>query len=133
MLSAMVTASRLLPLINLLLALLTRWLGLWRAGPPPARFVATLARTEAVLAEAIRATLAQEGVAVPGLDDAALLVWVKARSPAVQGASMPRPGAPRPHARPVQSSKLPIMDRRLPAGFGAAGWKPPVRRARAPP
>ncbi len=81
MLAAMVNASRRLPLMNLLFALLARWLGLRRTGPAPTRLVIT--RADAMLAHPIRATLTQDEAAFPDLNDAALLVYFKTRYPAL--------------------------------------------------
>ncbi len=67
----MVNANAILSHLSLVFTLLARWLGAWGAGPAPARFVATVERTEAALANAIRASLTQDALAFPDLDDPA--------------------------------------------------------------
>jgi hypothetical protein len=137
--------------INLLLALLTRWFGLWTGPKPGARLVGVLERTEATLADAIRATLAEDGVAFPSLDDPAFLKWFAKHAPGMSNApgiatrrrrasGLHRPTARRAvfvsgRARTRNGLRL---DRRLPAGKIPAGqihagWKPAVQQARAPP
>ena len=125
------------PPLSLLFALLARRLGAWGAGRPTPRFVAVVERTEAALAQAIRLSLAQEGLAYPDLDDPALLAWFKTAYPAAR-AGMERPVRAHRTTRPL--IEFPMLccasqhlDRRLPAGKAQAGWKPAVHRARAPP
>lgn len=118
-------------LTGLLLALLRRWLALWSHGAPPARFVALAERTEAELANAIRATLREDGVAFPTLDDPAFLVWFKQAYPCSDDQAVCG-------KRPCDAPRNGRLDRRLPAGQSDAGqsdagWKPAVRQARAPP
>jgi hypothetical protein len=138
--------------INLIFALLRRWLGLWLIGPrPPARFVALLERTEARLAGAIRATLAEDGVAFPTLDDPAFLKWFAEHAAGMRdapGVAMRRrraSGVHRPAAQRAvfvsgraRTGNGPRLDRPLPAGMDLAGrimpaGSRPSGRARAPP
>jgi hypothetical protein len=80
---AMTNSPPAFALINLLFALITRWLGLWTHGQPPARFVALFERTERTLADAIRATLTEDGVAFPALDDRTFLKWFTTNAPSL--------------------------------------------------
>jgi hypothetical protein len=76
--------------IHLLFALLTRWFGLWTSGKPPARLVRLMEHTGRTLADAIRATLREDGVAFPEMDDRAFLVWFKTNCPgAIQAPPAP--------------------------------------------
>jgi len=68
--------------IDLLLALLLRFMRLWPASAsPPARFAQCLARTQAALAFAIRATLAADGRARPAPGEADLIAWFNRHHP----------------------------------------------------
>jgi hypothetical protein len=68
--------------INLLLALLLRWLRLWPADTAPAsRLVGCLERTEDALAAAIRATWAADGRACAKLGDTELIAWFNQNHP----------------------------------------------------
>jgi hypothetical protein len=70
----MTCATPLFSHISLLLALLMRWLAFWAPGASASvRFIRVVKRTERALADAIRAALAQEGVAFPTLDAPAFL------------------------------------------------------------
>jgi hypothetical protein len=78
----MVNAAAPLAPINLLFALLARMLALFGLGPkPPALVVRALERGEAALADAIRATLRESGLAFPELPDAAFLGWFNRNHP----------------------------------------------------
>ena len=133
----MVNANAILSHLSLVFTLLARWLGAWGAGPGPARFVATVERTEAALANAIRASLTQDALAFPDLDDPAFLVWFKTAYTAAR-AGVERPVRARRTTLPLVEFPMlccasHTLDRRLPAGKAEAGWKPAVHRARAPP
>jgi hypothetical protein len=127
----MVNAASPLIHINLLFALLARMAALFGLGPrPPKPVVRALIRAEAALAAAIRATLREDGVAFPDLDDPAFLVWFNQNHPGSDETS-------RPVRRKIVVYALKdvhaLLDRRLPTGTGFAGWKPEVHHARAPP
>jgi hypothetical protein len=66
-----------LPAGDLLLALLRRLIACvcWRQAAAPPAPKRCLMRTEAALAHALRATLAESGLAAPDIDDAALFAW----------------------------------------------------------
>jgi hypothetical protein len=140
----MVNAVSPLSHINLLFALLRRWFGLWRQGRPSPRLIATLELTEATLAAAIRATLTEDGVAFPELDDPAFLKWFAKNCPGADDhtETSPRPRHAPPGYLPIWSSartvNAPRLDRRLPAGQGhadqcCANRMPAIHDARAPP
>ncbi len=123
----MVNAMSPLCHINLLFALLTRWRGARRHGKPSARFVAVVERTEQALAQTIRATLAQDGVADPDLDDPAFLVWFKSHYPGPAHVARAAGGAGAPANAPFAIQNVAA------AGIGWAGSKPDPVQARAPP
>jgi hypothetical protein len=131
------------PHLNLLFALLRRWLALWIAAKPPTRFVRMLAHTEHTLANAIRATLTADGVAFPTLDDPAFLVWFKTTCPGSDHITRARPctnrsadrtyGARR-NARAAPSHRDGAeTPRRLHASVPNASGIPATHDARAPP
>jgi hypothetical protein len=119
--------------LDLLIALLRRLMAgvFWakrRTAPPPAPIRACLEKTEAALAQAIRASLAEHGAPFPHGADHDLIAWfVKAH-----GASRPRAARPKLAPAPQTSSS---------AHFAAAGASalsrpqiaPAPPKARAPP
>jgi hypothetical protein len=122
-----------LSLLNLLFALLRRWFALWSVGAPPKPFVRVLERTERDLADAIRATLTEDGVAFPALDDPAFLKWFAAtfRSADHNARRVRAVGGPaRVDVETVNPSGLAP---RLPAGQADTDLKPAIHQARAPP
>jgi hypothetical protein len=141
---AMAAPAPFLSHVDLLLALLRRWFGLWASGKPSARFVRVMERTEAELADAIRAALREDGVNFPALDDPAFLKWFAKNCPGseqrprqVLSARLP-PGAWRlspDHAGAdacAPTGCMPQTRWRL-AMKAPAGWKPTVQQSRAPP
>jgi hypothetical protein len=132
--------------IRLLLALLNRVFALWTHGKPPVRLQRLMERTGRALADDIRATLTEDGVAFPALDDRAFLKWFAKTAPGLGPQAIPGTRPSRvsgTHCHPLRQW-VPVkasgqtgngigVDRRLPAGLLLAGKTPAVQRARAPP
>jgi predicted small integral membrane protein len=132
--------------IRLMLALLARWMRLWAPGAkPPPGFVKVLEQTEERLAEAIRGTLTEDGVAFPALADRAFLKWFGKHAPGLGpsgNAGFSRKNVGRlklalpASARPVRSALVHTRAPKAvahPAGLAHAGQALAARRARAPP
>jgi hypothetical protein len=85
--------------IHLLFALLNRVFALWTHGKPPVRLQRLMERTGRALADDIRATLTEDGVAFPALDDRAFLKWFAKTAPGLGPQAIPgtrrQPAAPR--------------------------------------
>jgi hypothetical protein len=126
--------------LNLLFALLRRWMASWIGAKAPTRFVDALERTERELAAAIRATLTEDGVAFPALDDPTFLKWFAKQCRGSDQAAWPHRSAGgisvgRKNAIGVVNAS-PMDWRRFPAGKISAGRQPEVetsQHARAPP
>jgi hypothetical protein len=144
MLAAMTHADPNFPLIHLLFALVRHWFGFWTHGKPPASLVRAMERAEHTLADAIRATLREDGWAFPALDDRAFLKWFAKNCPGSD--NQPIPGTRRSrgsgtHCYPLrkwakangQTGDGKTLDPRLPAGLLIAGLQPAFHDARAPP
>jgi hypothetical protein len=129
-----------LALLHLLLAFLMR--------PFQPRAWRALERMEQVLADALRATLLDAGVAVPDLSNAKLIAWFNAHGPCSDNRAIPGSGkardrvpsfrgplprrAPlqRGHARQPHSVRERAVSRRIPNDRADSRGRPP---ARAPP
>jgi hypothetical protein len=131
--------------IHLLFALLTRLFSFWTHGKPPKRLVRLMRRAGRALADEIRATLSEDGVAFPPLDDRAFLQWFAKAAPGLgaacsAGFSRPKTCAQKP-ALPAQA--LPLWTAGFPTGAvfqttkqsgeDAGAPKASRQHARAPP
>jgi hypothetical protein len=137
--------------IHLLFALLNRVFALWTHGKPPVRLQRLMERTGRALADDIRATLTEDGVAFPALDDRAFLKWFAKTAPGLGPQSIPGTRRGRVSGTHCHMSRewVPVLasgqtgngsnlDRRLPAGWrltgnGAGVPTPSLHHARAPP
>jgi hypothetical protein len=145
-LAPMPNANPFFAYIRLLLALLNRVFALWTHGKPPERLKRLLERTGRALADNIRATLTEDGVAFPALDDRAFLQWFAKTAPGLGPQTIPGTRRSRVSGTHCHGLRkwVPVLacgqtgngvrfDGQLPAGRLFAGKTPTVQHARAPP